>query len=144
MFLQCEFVQECWKFVLKKLNFFMPLPNTLWDLLESWPTLYTKSLLASIWICSPSLIIWSLWWERNKHIFRKSPSIVDIVNITIEKSISKLISTNIKKNSSHILFSNWDDATSKEWKYISLPTFLTFNRASRGIDRRKVARAHSY
>ena len=103
----------------------MPLPNSLWDLFEAWPVLHEKSLLVPIWKCSPSLVVWALWWERNKRIFRKEQSTVSVVTGIIEKSISELVISNIRKRSSQIGFSNWDNQILKDWKLIYIPNLLS-------------------
>ena len=70
LFVQCKVAQECWSFVLQKLNMMFPLPNTLWDLFNGWPSSNNHSFYACLWKCIPALVIWALWWERNKRIFR--------------------------------------------------------------------------
>ena len=70
LFVQCKVAQECWSFVLQKLNVMFPLPNTLWDLFNGWPSSNNHSFYACLWKCIPASIIWALWWERNKCIFR--------------------------------------------------------------------------
>ena len=49
-----------------------------------------KALFARIWICAPALVIWAIWWERNKRIFKNEFAEKEIVLQGIEKSISEV------------------------------------------------------
>ena len=89
LFLNCPFAQQYWYFILDKLHYFTPLPNKLWNLFQSWSELYSNSFFSKLWTCILNLIIWALWWEHNKTIFRQHPSTIDSILITIEKYISK-------------------------------------------------------
>ena len=73
LFVTFSFSYQCWCFILSKLKYSTPLHNNLWDLFQAWPILYQKSLFANIWICVPTLVVWPIWWERNKRIFRRNP-----------------------------------------------------------------------
>ena len=48
LLLQCPFAYQCWVFVLNKLQMSLPIPNSLWDLFQSWSVLFSRSLFASI------------------------------------------------------------------------------------------------
>ena len=88
LFIQCSFAQQCWNFVMQKLNLSMPLPYTLWELFQSWPILFSKCFFSCIFKCSPALVIWAIWWECNKRIFRNVTNSLDLVLKGLEKSIS--------------------------------------------------------
>ena len=72
LFVQCKLAYQCWIFILQKLNFSMPLPHTLWDMFQDWPSLINHSFYLCIWKCIPTIVIWEMWWERNTRIFSKS------------------------------------------------------------------------
>ena len=69
LFVQCKLAHQCWIFILQKLNYSMPLPNTLWDMFQDWPTPSNQTFYSCIWKCIPTIVIWAIWWERNKMIF---------------------------------------------------------------------------
>jgi ribonuclease HI/exonuclease III len=119
--LHCPYAQQCWLHVLKKLNYVMPLPNSLWNLFQSWPLLYPKSLFHGIWKCAPSAIVWALWWERNKRIFRHVSSHVSKVQDQIEKSISESVNSSIASVSFNHYLSAWDSTIIQNWKAIRIP-----------------------
>lgn len=57
LFLQCSYAQLCWKFILHKLSFFSPFPNTVWDLFSAWPVLYKYYFFSCIWNLIPTIVI---------------------------------------------------------------------------------------
>jgi hypothetical protein len=71
LLLTCPFASQCWNFILNKLNYSTPLQNTIWEVFQAWPVLYPKSLFANLWKCILALVVWAIWWERNKCIFQK-------------------------------------------------------------------------
>lgn len=72
LLLNYTFAQDCWHFILNKLNFHMPLPNSLCNLFQAWPILYSKSMFSCLWKCIPTSVVWAIWWERNKIIFNQT------------------------------------------------------------------------
>ena len=71
LFVSCPFSYQCQRFILNKLNYGTPLQNNLWDLFQAWLVLYSKYLFANLRKCIPPLVVWAIWWEQNKRIFRK-------------------------------------------------------------------------
>ena len=96
LFVKCTFAYHCWCFVLCKLNYSTPLQNTLWSLFQAWLVLYQNSLFANIWKCTLALVVWAIWWERNKHIFRKVSLPLESILEGIERSISEVTNSNLK------------------------------------------------
>lgn len=90
LLLQCSFAQQCWQNLMEKLDISMPLQNTMWELFQSWPILFKSSHLSCIWNIIANTIVWSIWWERNKIIFRKVVSPIDKVNEILEKNCFKI------------------------------------------------------
>lgn len=93
---------------MNKLNYSTPLQNSLWDLFQAWPVLYQNSLFANIWKCIPALVVWAIWWERNKRIFRKECHSLEFVLEGIEKSISEVTNSSLKKAKFNPVVTSWD------------------------------------
>jgi ribonuclease HI len=138
LFIHCSFAQQCWNFVMQKLNLSMPLPYTLWDLFQSWPILFSKSFFACIWKCSPALVIWAIWWERNKRIFRNVTNSIDLVLKGLEKSISEVVNAHVKNKISNYSFTQWDNSILKRWNHISIPPFMASSPPNNHVDRSQI------
>ena len=106
---------------------YLPLPNSLWDLFQSWPILFSKSLFASIWKCIPVVVVWAIWWEHNKIIFRNEKSNLESILDGIENAISERVNANIFNCMNNILVSTWDYLLLKLWKQIKLPPSFSTN-----------------
>ena len=104
-----------------------PLPNSLWDLFQSWLVLFSRSLFASIWKCIPATVVWAIWWERNKIIFCNEISNLESVLDGIENAISERVNANIFNCMNNILVSAWDYLLLKLWKQIKLPPGFSEN-----------------
>ena len=48
LFASCQFVYQCWMFVLRKLNFSKPLHNKIWDIFQPLPILFLDALFGGI------------------------------------------------------------------------------------------------
>jgi ribonuclease HI len=105
----------------------LPLPNSLWDLFQSWPFLFSRSLFASIWKCIPVAVVWAIWWERNKIIFRNEKSNLESVLDGIENAISERVNTNVFNCMNNISVTAWDYLLLKLWKKIKLPPNFSAN-----------------
>ena len=70
LLIQCQYAKKCWDIVQFKLRWQGPRAQTIREALDGWPRIAEKSTLSSIWLVAPSLIIWELWKERNRRIFR--------------------------------------------------------------------------
>ena len=90
---------------LKKLNYSTPLQNNIWDIFQAWLVLYPNDLFVGIWKCTLALVIWAIWWERNKRIFRKEVSSLEKVFHIIEKLISEV--TNAISNACPWAWLSW-------------------------------------
>jgi ribonuclease HI len=122
LFLGCPFAQQCWTFVLGKLQYYTPLPNKLWDLFQAWPELYSNSIFSALWTSTPTLIVWVIWWERNKRIFHKETTPIQAVLQKLEKSISEVVNSSHAKLKCNLRLTWWDSVVIREWKYIYVPT----------------------
>lgn len=88
----------------------MPLPNTLWDMFQDQPTPSNHSFYSCIWKCIPSLVIWDIWWERNKRIFQNQPSTVESVLSALEVAVGEVVLSYVRRTSEHLIVSGWDIA----------------------------------
>lgn len=74
-----------------------------------------------IWHLVPTTITWAIWWERNKHIFRKISSSKENVHLQIQKAIVEVNAFVQNHKSVGSLFTSWDITVLKNWKGIYLP-----------------------
>ena len=118
---------QCWCFILSKLKYSTPLPNNLWDLFQAWPILYKKSLFSNIWICAPALVVWAIWWERNKRIFIKESLLLEIVLNGIERAISEVTNSSLKRLKFNPIVTHWDSQLVQEWKLLFIPNGWKIN-----------------
>ena len=123
LFVQCKVAQECWSFVLQKLNVMFPLPNTLWDLFNGWPSSNNHSFYACLWKCIPASVIWALWWERNKRIFRQLQSDLGSLLKGLESSIVEVVMAYVKKTNEHLIVTGWDILMSNRWFNLISPSY---------------------
>lgn len=121
LFLNCPFVQQCWKFFLGKLQYLTPLPNKLWDLFQAWLVLHSTSLFSSFCKSILAIVVWALWWECNKRIFYKNSSSIESVLTGIEKSISEVVNSNQTRTKCNPVLSLWGSAIIQECKGIHVP-----------------------
>ncbi|GLJ15270.1 hypothetical protein SUGI_0249820 [Cryptomeria japonica] len=66
---ECQVARACWNWVKFKLGW-----NSVYDenfnlFIGRWPVINQKSLWGSLWLISPSMVVWQLWKERNRRIF---------------------------------------------------------------------------
>lgn len=105
----------------------LPLPNSLWDLFQSWLVLFSRSLFASIWKCIPATVVSSIWWERNKIIFCTKKSNLESILDGIDNAILERVNANIFNCMNNISVSTWDYLVLKLWKKIKLPPSFSAN-----------------
>lgn len=107
---------------MSKLSILFPLPKSLWEFFQSWLTIYSNSLFSCLWYIIPALVIWAIWWERNKRIFKKLSSDIPSILNTIEWLISEQVNS---RSSLHFnpneTFTSWYSSVIAKWKYISPP-----------------------
>lgn len=70
LLLSCPYARYCWNFLQSKLNFSSPRPQELADWFVSWPSNRKQDFFGCIWQIAPSIIIWEIWKERNRRIFK--------------------------------------------------------------------------
>ena len=100
-----------------------PLPNTLWDLFNGWPSSNNHSFYACLWKCIPALVIWALWWERNKRIFRQLQSNLQSLLKGLESSIVEVVMAYVKKTNEHLIVTGWDILMSNRWFNLISPSY---------------------
>lgn len=69
LILHCKVASSCWDALRLKLGWKGPWQNTVKGVFEGWPRPSGTSLFSSVWVVSPSIVIWELWKERNRRIF---------------------------------------------------------------------------
>lgn len=100
----------------------MPLSNTIWDFFQAWTILFKSYLFSCIRNIIPTSVLWSIWWECNKRIFRKVSSSIENVCIEIEKSVSELVNVYVQSHHKcNLPFTSWYGSFLKEWKSICIP-----------------------
>ena len=126
LLLNCPFAQDRWHFFLHKLNFHIPLPNSLWDLFQAWTILYSKLMFSCLWKCIPASIVWKIWWETNKRIFRQTSSLIPQFLEGLERSIIELVNASVSKYNGKHVFSPWDGCVIHWWKGLLFLIFLLY------------------
>ena len=67
------------------------------------------------------MVVWAIWWERNKHIFRKESHTLEIVLEGIERSISEVTNSSLKKSKFNHVVTSWDSQIIQRWKHLFIP-----------------------
>ena len=118
----CPYAQNCWDWLRRKLEWSSPFPRSFSDLIWSWPTNWGKSVYSKLWNISPSILIWELWKERNRRIFRNSELKAEHLVSKIEVSIVETINSYLTKVSlEEGSFSRWDGLMKKSWSNLINP-----------------------
>lgn len=99
------------------------------DFLSSWQYPQTNVVTDLLWNAAPTMLMWSIWIERNHRIFRTKSKNMDTLWISFEKQMWDIMEAHIsssvlqKEDSSAIL--NWDQIRDQITKtcsgYPSLP-----------------------
>ncbi|XP_059066332.1 uncharacterized protein LOC131857651 [Cryptomeria japonica] len=92
LLLQCEEAQKVQSFLLGKLGWMVPLPNTVLDLFSSWKIPSRRSVFSNLWLVAPSLVIWEIWKERNRRIFQEKEEPMESLLLRVERVIAESIS----------------------------------------------------
>ena len=71
LLLHCEITYGQWTFVFWSFGISWVLPGSISDLLFGWHNWLGKNQ-SKIWNLVPSCLFWTLWWERNSHIFENA------------------------------------------------------------------------
>ncbi|XP_059075024.1 uncharacterized protein LOC131875037 [Cryptomeria japonica] len=98
LLLQCEKAQTIWSFLLGKLGWMAPLPNTVLDLFSSWNIPSRRSVFSSLWIVVPSLVIWEIWKERNRRLFQEKEKSMENLLLRVEQAIVESVSAAAKNH----------------------------------------------
>ncbi|GLJ54395.1 hypothetical protein SUGI_1168320 [Cryptomeria japonica] len=88
----------------------------------------------SLWLTSPSLVVWHMWKERNRNIFREEEMDVDILLYKIQVAIEEIINGKIFI-SKFKYYSKWDMEMEQAWK---LKQSSSHTQGGKSIERRKV------
>lgn len=84
--------------------------------------MYKESFFACLWVVSPTIMIWKIWWTRNKIIFRQKNYKLEGTIYNTEKAIFEAMCAYTSKYKQFkSCFTSWDDSVLKEWKGITLP-----------------------
>ena len=67
------------------------------------------------------MVVWAIWWECNKHIFRKESLPLDIVLNGIERSISEVTNSSFKMIKFNPIVTHWDSQVVQELKLLFIP-----------------------
>ncbi|XP_057856822.1 uncharacterized protein LOC131066134 [Cryptomeria japonica] len=92
LLLQCEEAQTVWSFLLGKLGWMAPLPNTILDLFSSWNIPSRRSVFSSLWLVASSLVVWEIWKERNKKIFQEKEDSTESLLLRVQRAIAESVS----------------------------------------------------
>ncbi|GLJ22049.1 hypothetical protein SUGI_0413160 [Cryptomeria japonica] len=103
----CFFSRKCWDWLQMQLQNYMVYNNSFKEFIQAWPTRGRSSKWGSLWITSPSLMVWHVWKERNKGIFREKEMEVNILINKIQGAIEETINGKICGNK-YKYYSKWD------------------------------------
>ena len=67
------------------------------------------------------MVVRAIWWERNKRIFRKESLTLEIVLEGIERSISEVTNSSLKKSKFNPVVTYWDSQIIQRWKHLFIP-----------------------
>ena len=117
----------------------MPLPNKLWDMFQDWPSSTNHSYFSCIWKCIPTIFIWTIWWERNKRIFRNHPSSLESMLSSLEVAVGEVMVAYIKRTPKHLIVTGWDIELDNRWTSLPSPLYqLTTSGPCGKVNRRDV------
>jgi hypothetical protein len=104
------------------MNWTTPLPKSLKELISGWPTNQYYGIYSKLWNISPSILIWEIWKERNRRIFKNQELQVVELQRKIEASIMETLNAHIRKSQfEEGSFSAWDGSIKNKWVNIINP-----------------------
>lgn len=110
LFTTYNYTQVCWYWLMAQSGWLGAIIPNLKDWLRNWPLLKKNSIFHNLWICSPTIVIWEVWKERNRRIFQDTEMKTKILIAKIEASI---IETSNNRNMNipqyDKTFTEWDN-----------------------------------
>lgn len=129
----CSFASSCWEWFFDMIEYNSARNEKLLDFMSAWP-LYFKSKWGDLWLVGPSMIVWHIWKERNRRIFREEYHSREETIKSIKTTIEEVVSGNIRKK--RIIFYNaCDKKMEKRWAFKELTKVRIADKAK---DRKKV------
>ncbi|XP_059070479.1 uncharacterized protein LOC131860126 [Cryptomeria japonica] len=120
LLLQCEEAQMVWNFLLGKLGWQTPLPNSVFELLSSWNIQSHISVFSSVWLVAPSLVVWEIWKERNRRIFQEKEESSASLLSRVEREISESVSAAARNHSlTKYPYSSEDNFIQANWPLVN-------------------------
>ena len=103
--------------------------NSLKGFLCSWPTYLVYRVYSKVWKICPSIVIWEIWKERNRRIFKSKEQNIDRFLVKLEASIVEVLNASLRKTSHEEgSFTFWDGLMKKQWSnLVNLPLVYTTN-----------------
>lgn len=84
--------------------------------MDKWPREQGKTTLSSIWLVTPSLILWELWKERNRGIFRGEKETLRRCLNRIINAIEETVSvSSTYRQAMNIPYTNSDRTLQASW-----------------------------
>ncbi|XP_059078197.1 uncharacterized protein LOC131876742 [Cryptomeria japonica] len=142
LFLHCDFAYDSWNWLLSKLGLSDVIGKDLASHFHSHPLMFSSSFCACVWVISQSIIIWNIWLEQNKMIFKKVTSLVSEVLHKIGASISEVALSYIYKNlGSQSSFLHWDSRITRVWGALStLPSHGSISKSYNSLAKRALTK----
>ena len=85
------------------------------------------------------MVVGAIWWERNKCIFRKESHTLEIVLEGIERSISEVTNSTLKKTKFNPIVTSWDSQIIQSWKHLFIPdSWKIGNSSTSSLSRKKI------
>ena len=82
-------------------------------------------MFSCLWKCIPTSVVWEIWLERNKRIFREMSSPIPQILEGLERSIVELVNASVSKYKGKYVFSPWDGYIIQRWKGLLFPHLPT-------------------
>ncbi|XP_057839045.2 uncharacterized protein LOC131049060 [Cryptomeria japonica] len=128
----CTFARKCWEWFLRMVNLCTVRNGSLKEFLVSWP-MFSQTKWGALWLVGPAMIVWLIWKERKKRIFKETSKPIDVVISNLKATIEEAIcgkSRNVRK----FRFNDWDAEMERNW---SLKNVI-FHYPKKKIDRENV------
>ncbi|GLJ21870.1 hypothetical protein SUGI_0409020 [Cryptomeria japonica] len=91
----CPVVSSCWEWFLDMVELETVKNAEMKDFLSSWPNSF-NSKWGDIWLEGSALLVWHVWKERNKRIFKEISLSNDKLILMIKGVIEEVVSCNLK------------------------------------------------